>query len=78
MGIGRYSLLKSIDKTNSVKKSSKLLNISEKTAHNYINRMENRLSKKIIFSSKGGKNAGGKTILTPMGKMLLKRFERAL
>jgi molybdate transport repressor ModE-like protein len=78
LGSGRYFLLKDIEKTNSVKKSADNLNISEKTAHNHIKKIETRLSKKIIESSKGGKNAGGKTVLTSLGKILIKRYEDAL
>lgn len=77
LGVGRYNLLKNIKKTSSVKKSATLLNISEKTAHNYINRMEKRLSQKIVLTSKGGKDAGAKTLLTPLGKQLIKLFEDA-
>ena len=78
LGEGRYSLLKNIEKTRSLKKSAELLKVSEKTAHNYIKRMESRLRKKIIKSSKGGKDAGGKTELTTLGRTLLKKFEAAL
>ena len=76
LGKGRYMLLKSIDSTRSLKKSSKAVGICEKTAYNYIKRMEKRMGKKIIISHKGGKTGGGSTELTPTGKMLIREFER--
>ena len=78
IGKGRYLLLKNIDDTNSLKKSAEKLGISYKTAYNYINKIENRLSEKIIISHKGGKEAGGYTNLTLLGKELIKRYEEVI
>ena len=78
LGKGRYTLLKTINKTSSLKKSAKKIGISYKTAYNYIKKIENRLSKKIIISHKGGKNAGGYTKLAPLGKELIKKYEDAI
>jgi molybdate transport repressor ModE-like protein len=71
-------LLKNIDKTNSLKKSAQELGLSYKTAYNYIKKIENRLSKKIILSHKGGKEAGGYTKLTLLGKELMNRYEEVI
>ncbi len=84
IGKGRYLLLKNIDKTNSLKKSAQKSGLSYKTAYNYIKKIENRLSNenkfsnKIILSHKGGKEAGGYTQLTLLGKELIKRYEEAV
>ena len=75
-GKGRYNLLKSIQKTNSLKHGAKLMGICEKTAHNYVRKIESRLGEKIISSTKGGKNAGGKTVLTSLGMELIDKWER--
>ena len=78
IGEGRYLLLKNIKKTNSLKKSAQNVGLCYKTAYNYINKIENRLSEKIIISHKGGKEAGGYTNLTLLGKELIKRYEEAI
>jgi len=78
IGEGRYLLLKHISTTRSLKKSADSLGISYKTAYNYINKIEHRLSQKIIKSHKGGKEAGGYTELTPLGKELMKNYEEAM
>ncbi len=78
IGEGRYLLLKNIQQTHSLKKSSQNLGLSYKTAYNYIKKIENRLTKKIIFSHKGGKDAGGYTKLTPIGEDLIKKYEESI
>lgn len=77
LGNGRYELLKKIQSTNSLKKSADALDISYKTAYNYINKMENRLGEKIIIGKKGGISAGGSTSLTLEGTALIKMYEKA-
>ncbi len=78
MGKGRYALLKTINKTNSLKKSTDLLKINYKTAFNYIRKIEGRLGRKIIKTHKGGKDAGGYTKLTSLGKELVTRYEEII
>lgn len=77
VGKGRYRLLKAIGKLNSLKKAAKFVGIANKTAYNYIKKIEKRLGKKIVESHKGGKKAGGYTKLTLLGKGIIKRFEEA-
>jgi len=75
MGRGRYELLKSINKTHSLKKSAEKVGIAEKTAYNYIKKIERRLKKKITETKKGGKKAGATITLTKTGQELIRRFE---
>lgn len=77
IGEGRFLLLKNIDKTKSIKKAALICNMSEKTAHNYIKKMEQRTGHKIIITKKGGKRAGAITEITDTGKFLIKEYERA-
>lgn len=77
LGIGRYRLLKAIDKLNSLKKAAQSAGIANKTGYNYIKKIEKRLGKKIIESHKGGKNAGGYTKLNLLGRELIEKFEKA-
>jgi molybdate transport repressor ModE-like protein len=78
LGKGRYELLKNINMTNSLKKSAELVGISNKTAYNYIKKMENKLGEKLIISHKGGKDAGGYTKLNSTGLELIEKYEEAL
>lgn len=75
MGGGRYALLKSIQESGSLKKSAKHVGICEKTAHNYIRRMEKRLRSKIAIGFKGGKDGGGHVLLTNLGQELIMKYE---
>ncbi len=77
IGKGRYMLLKAIEKKSSLKEAAELLEISNKTAYNYIKKIENRLGSKIVETHKGGEKAGGYTKLNALGKMLIKKFEEA-
>jgi molybdate transport system regulatory protein len=76
LGKGRYLLLCTIERTKSVKQSAKLCGLSEKTAHNHIKRIESRLKQNVIQTKRGGKLAGGESVLTPMGKTLIFEFEK--
>ena len=78
LGKGRYNLLKTINKTNSLKRSVDILKINYKTAFNHIRKIEERLGKRIIDTHKGGKDAGGYTRLTPLGKELVTRYEEII
>lgn len=75
IGKGRYRLLKLINQTNSLKLSAEKLGIANKTAYNYIKKIESKLGKPIIISHKGGPQAGGSTELNDTGKLLMKRYE---
>jgi molybdate transport repressor ModE-like protein len=76
LGKGRYSLLKSIETTKSLKKSAKSVGICERTAYNYIKNIERRIKEKIVESHIGGKAGGAYIALTKTGQDLIKEFER--
>lgn len=78
LGKGRYELLKNINKTNSLKLSALKIGISNKTAYNYIKKIETNLGKKVINSYKGGKDAGGYTKLNSTGLELIEKYEEAI
>ncbi|MBN2567717.1 LysR family transcriptional regulator [Candidatus Woesearchaeota archaeon] len=75
MGKGRSALLDAIRTTGSIKAAARHCGMTEKTAHNYIDRMESRLGERIVSTSKGGK-AGGGAALTAAGEGLLERYEK--
>ena len=76
LGKGRFLLLKTLKTTKSVKKSAKLCGLSEKTAHNHIKLIESRLNRNIVETKRGGKNAGGESVLTETGLILIREFEK--
>jgi molybdate transport system regulatory protein len=72
-GIGRATILKSIQRNGSINKAAKELNMSYRHAWSYIRSAEKRLGKKFVICTKGGLG-GGSTTLTPYAKNLLKKF----
>ncbi len=75
MGAGRYKILKTISKTNSIKETAKLINISYRACQNYIKKMEERLGTEIVCTERGGINGGGSAHLTTFGRSLIKKYE---
>ncbi len=74
LGEGRVSLLKAIDKTGSLTKAAKSLNMSYKKAWSLIDMVNKRADKPVTTSNIGGKGGGGAQ-LTDYGKKLVETFE---
>jgi molybdate transport system regulatory protein len=72
-GIGKATILKSIQKNGSINKAAKELNMSYRHAWSYIKSAEKRLAKRLVICTKGG-SGGGRTTLTPYAKNLLQKF----
>lgn len=72
-GIGKAIILSHIQKTGSINRAAKELNMSYRHAWSYIKSAEKRLGKRLVICTKGGAN-GGSTTLTPYAKNLLKKF----
>ncbi len=75
LGEGRVGLLKAIDKTGSLSKAAKSINISYRKAWTLIDSVNKSAKKPVTTSSIGGKGGGG-AILTPYGKDLIAAFEK--
>ncbi len=73
LSLGKYLLLKEIEKTGSIKRAAENLNIPYKKAHSYVKLIERRLGKP-IFQRHRGKG----TFLTKEGKKLLETYGRIL
>ncbi len=67
----KFHLLKYIEKYRSISKASKEANIPYRSAHKYIEQLENDLGSRIIATQRGGKGGGGGSQLTVTGKSLL-------
>jgi len=74
LGEGRVSLLNAIEKTGSLSKAAKSLNMSYKKAWSLIDAVNSRAEKPVVIKSVGGKGGGGAT-LTAYGKSLITAFE---
>jgi len=74
LGEGRVRLLKAIEKTGSLSKAAKSINISYKKAWTLIDAVNKSAKKPVTETCIGGKGGGGAT-LTSYGKNLVKAFE---
>ena len=74
LGEGRVRLLKAIEKTGSLSKAAKSLNISYKKAWNLVDAV-NKSSKKPVTESSIGGVGGGGAKLTSHGKDLISAFD---
>ena len=71
---GRVHLLKAIQKTGSLSKAAKSLNISYKKAWQLLDSVNKSAKKPVTINSIGGKGGGGAE-LTDYGKSLIKAFD---
>lgn len=71
---GRVEVLKMIDKTGSLNKASKALNISYQKAWRLIDEINKSAEKPLIESKIGGSKGGG-TSLTTYGKTLIDKYD---
>ena len=72
----KYQLLEFILDTGSLTQAAKSVNVSYRTALNYIEKIESTLNVKIVNTTKGGKGGGGGTTLTDEGYSILKECKK--
>lgn len=72
----KYNLLVSILETGSLTASAKKIDVSYRTALNYIDKIESTLGVKVVTTTKGGKGGGGGTSLTEEGYSILKECKK--
>ena len=72
----KFQLLESILDTGSLTDAAKSINVSYRTALNYIDKIESSLDVKIVSTTKGGKGGGGGTSLTEEGYSILKECKK--
>ena len=72
----KYQLLENILDTGSMVESAKTIDVSYRTALNYIDKIESELDVKIVNTTKGGKGGGGGTTLTEEGYSILKECKK--
>ncbi len=76
LGRGGARLLENIDREGSLTKAVKNLKISYRYAWGYLKKIEKRLGGPIVETFKGGRDGGGGMRLTPLGKYLLRKYNR--
>jgi molybdate transport repressor ModE-like protein len=74
-GPGVYMLLKSIDMKGTLKEASQSLEMSYRYAWGLIREAEERLGEPLIEASKGGRDGGGSTEITALGREFIEDFE---
>ena len=72
----KFNLLTYINETGSITEAAKLLEISYRTALNYIDKMESTLDIALVSTRKGGSGGGGSTELTTEGLQILKECKK--
>lgn len=72
----KYNLLVSILETGSLTAAAKEIDVSYRTALNYIEKMESTLDVKVVATTKGGKGGGGGTSLTEEGCSIIKECKK--
>jgi molybdate transport system regulatory protein len=68
--------LVSVLETGSLTAAAKKINVSYRTALNYIDKIESTLDVKVVSTTKGGKGGGGGTALTEEGYSILKECKK--
>ena len=74
-GDGKWRLLQAIEKTGSLTKACKLLNISYRKAWGDLAKAESSLGVALLQKHRGGAK-GGRTVLTTQGKKWAKSYAR--
>ena len=72
----KYRLLESILESGSLTSAAKEIQVSYRTALNYIEKIESTLDVKVVSTTKGGKGGGGGTSLTEEGYSILKECKK--
>ncbi len=75
-GKGAYTLLAKIREKGSLSEATKSLGLSYRYAWGIMKRVEKRIGKPVLKTSRGGKSGGGGCELTDEGYVLMKKYER--
>ena len=73
-GDGKWHLLQTIEKTESLRSTCELLGISYRKAWGDLKKAEQCLDLNLVTRSRGGR-AGGQTVLSEQGKKWIKAYE---
>ena len=74
----KFHLLKYIEQYRSLRKASEKAKIPYRTAHKYLEQLENELGSSLIDTQRGGKGGGGQSQLTQAGKSVLWEYTKIM
>ena len=74
----KFHLLKYIEQYQSLRIASEKAKIPYRTAHKYLEQLENELGSSLIDTQRGGKGGGGGSQLTPSGKSVLWEYTKIM
>jgi molybdate transport system regulatory protein len=77
-GPGVYNLLKKIEQKGTLKEATKSLGMSYRFSWGLIKRAEEKLGEPLITATKGGRQGGGSTEITELGRQFVHDFEKLL
>ena len=77
-GPGIYSLLKKIDQKGTLKEAASSLGMSYRFSWGLIKKAEEKIGDPLITASKGGREGGGSTELTELGRRFIHDFENTM
>jgi molybdate transport repressor ModE-like protein len=75
LGNGKWKLLKAINETGSLKEAMIKLNLSYRKTWDNLRKIEQLLGFRVVEKTRGG-ITGGKTVLTPQGKIIVTAFDK--
>lgn len=74
LGDGKWKILKAIEEHGSLKAATDFLGITYRRTWGDLKKIEEHLGFQLLEKNRGGKD-GGKTCLTPQGKLLVEAFD---
>jgi molybdate transport system regulatory protein len=77
IGKGGAEILETIRQVESISKAAKKAGMSYRYVWNYLAKLEKNLGEPVVKTFKGGSKGGGGAVLTELGVMLLREYNRA-
>jgi molybdate transport system regulatory protein len=76
LGPGKADLLQAIDETASLTRAAARFGMSYKRGWTLVREMNAAFAKPLVETEKGGSGGGGRAILTPLGRRVLRRYRQ--
>jgi molybdate transport system regulatory protein len=76
IGKGGAAVLEKIDRYRSISKAAVSLNLSYSYVWKRLRKMELALGNPLVKTQRGGMGGGGKAVLTPLGRRLLRKYQQ--
>ena len=73
-GEGAFKLLDRIEKHGTISAAAASMNMSYRQAWGILKKIERRLGEPLVEAKRGGSHGGGKAVLTPLGRRVLRKY----